>query len=121
MASSEELRKAKSSISEPEDIDPEYEEAQIEAANFKLELEKKKVEYRHTENMMDKKLGLMGRFLGGNEQAQIHIAFIISVLGIFAAVVGLLKYGAAVAEYSIAGFSLAAGALGYIFGQGRPR
>ena len=120
MASNKELNEAKRAILDPESTDPEYDAELALAKEYELQLERER--NRHKEHMKDKELGIIGRLLGNIDHAPFSVAAITILLGVGASVtiaaIAIFK-GVSLTDAWMAGFTLASGALGYVFGQGQ--
>ena len=120
MANKNELSEAKAAILDPELTDPEYDYELSLAKDYELKLERER--NRHKELMKDKELGVIGRILGGTNHAPFSVAVVSIFLGVIASlIVGVVALiaGSQLTDAWMAGFTLASGALGYVFGQGQ--
>lgn len=117
-------QKAKGSIVSKKANDPDLDETLSSAEN--LQLQSKRAEYHHKEEMKSKDLGWLGSIFGGEKSAPTYIALLAMILGVFGAAlcwyqasliedITVREFWATQSERAIA-FSSAA--LAFIFGRG---
>ncbi|WP_299844800.1 hypothetical protein [uncultured Paracoccus sp.] len=118
------LRKeAKAAATDPEQDDPELEEALKAGSSYQLELIRER--HRHAEATQQTELGKLGTLLGGEKNAPMAIATITMLFSFI--VFGVCLYLAtrqnanadSIFKWSSAPLSLATTALGFIFGNSK--
>lgn len=115
---------AKAAVSDKEAVDPQLEAGISNAIDYRLKI----AEHTHAQKLIDKELGWLGRFLGGEKSAPTAVASIVigaSILIFFAmylvAAFGSLEEDRAKFIINAGDKCLALGtlALGYVCGKGR--
>lgn len=120
MASEREV--AKGAITERDDIDPELKEALSQASGFQLDVTKEN--NRHREHQRAQELGLIGKLIGGEQNAPGAVALFVVLVGYLSAIGCMVAAGidhdqaAFWSQQVERGFGVGSAALAYLFGKG---